>query len=188
MAIPMPPSHPSPDGAEYESVEPDLFPEIAASKKRAFLLAYLTCGRTLTAAVLAGISERSHYYWLVKDEAYVTAFKRAQTLAAHLLEDEIWRRGRDGVEVPIYHQGVQVGTRKEYSDTLLIFAAKGAMPDKYRESSRVEHSLSPALMALHASWQEAAAFQTPDGPVVEGEYQPYPSPFGCTRSCPWRRI
>ena len=33
----------------------------------------------------------------------------------------------------VYHQGKRVGTRHKYSDVLLIFLLKGALPAKYRD-------------------------------------------------------
>ena len=46
----------------------------------------------------------------------------------------------DGVEEPVYHQGVCIDTIHKYSDTLLIFLLKGHAPAKYRENHRVEHT------------------------------------------------
>ena len=57
--------------------------------------------------------------------------------AADLLEEEARRRAHDGVDEPVWFQGVQCGTVRKYSDTLLIFLLKGAKPDKYRERSSV---------------------------------------------------
>jgi hypothetical protein len=50
--------------------------------------------------------------------------------------------------------GVQVGTERHYSDTLLIFAAKGAMPEKYcRDRVGTTHNISPTMAALMQQWQ-----------------------------------
>ena len=43
------------------------------------------------------------------------------------------RRAIEGVDKPVFHNGKVVGSIREYSDTLLIFALKGSMPSKYRE-------------------------------------------------------
>jgi hypothetical protein len=47
------------------------------------------------------------------------------------------RRGVTGYDKPVYQQGRLVGTVREYSDTLLIFALKARAPDRYREIRHV---------------------------------------------------
>jgi hypothetical protein len=105
-----------------------LFPEISASKKRAFLSAFAQLGKREAAAAALGIDIRTHRYWMQKDVVYVEAFKRAEAVVADRIEDEIFRRGVEGIERGVWYHGVQVGTERHYSDTLLIFAAKGACP------------------------------------------------------------
>ena len=46
----------------------------------------------------------------------------------------------------VYHMGEVVGTEREYSDTLLIFLLKGAMPEKYHENVKLEHDGSAELL------------------------------------------
>ena len=70
------------------------------------------------------------------------------------LEDEAVRRGVEGVERGIYHNGKRIATECEYSDTLLIFLLKGAMPEKYRERRETMHTISPALEELRQQWQD----------------------------------
>jgi hypothetical protein len=53
----------------------------------------------------------------------------------------------------VFWQGQQVATVKDYDTTLLLFAAKGAMPEKYRDHVNNTHDVSPALAALMAQWQ-----------------------------------
>jgi hypothetical protein len=130
-----------------------LFPTIQHPKKRAFLTAFVTCGIRKRAAELAGCDRKMHLIWLRDDPVHATAFEEAQRLCAHLIEDEIVRRGVEGIERGVWHDGEQVGTERHYSDTLLIFAAKGAMPEKYKERRETEHTVSPALLALQREWE-----------------------------------
>ena len=109
------------------------FPEITHIKKRAFLSAYAQLGSIARAAHTAEVNRRSHTNWL-QDDAYAKAFTLAQEMACDMLEAEAIRRAKEGVEEPVFHQGKQVATIRKYSDTLLIFLPKGAMPHKYRES------------------------------------------------------
>ena len=54
------------------------------------------------------------------------------------LEDEAHRRAFEGVPEPVFHQGVECGSVRKYSDTLAIFLLKAHRPEKYRENSRME--------------------------------------------------
>lgn len=60
--------------------------------------------------------------------------------AAEVLEQEAWRRAVTGTLKPVYQGGEQVGTVREYSNTLMIFLLKGANPEKYRERVQQQHS------------------------------------------------
>jgi hypothetical protein len=140
-----------------------LFPEILHPKKRAFLAAFVTCGRRGRAAEVAGVKHQHYLYWFATDPAFSEAFARAERLCTHLIEDEILRRGLEGIDKPVFWQGRQVATVKDYDTTLLIFAAKGAMPEKYKDRVDQTHKLSPAMQALMAQWQaiKAAPVQEP---------------------------
>ena len=102
-------------------------------KKRAFLAAFGEVGTVTRAAEIADIVRATHYNWLKDDSDYVEAFKQAEGRAADRLEQEARRRAVEGTEKPVFQGGKLVGTIREYSDTLLIFLMKGAMPEKYKE-------------------------------------------------------
>lgn len=126
-------------------------------KQLAFLAAYALTGNISRAAQSAQIDRTNHYDWL-GDPAYAQRFEEAKREAAELLEAEARRRAVEGIEEPVIYQGElcpevatdpETGERRltgkpltvrKYSDTLLIFLLKGAMPDKYRENAKVEHS------------------------------------------------
>ncbi|NPV80809.1 MAG: hypothetical protein HPY52_11115 [Firmicutes bacterium] len=113
--------------------------EIQHPKKRAFLAAFGQVGNLTQAAEIAGINRNTHYDWM-QDPEYAEAFEVAKKEAADRLEAEARRRAVEGVEEPVYYQGQVCGTVRRYSDTLLIFLLKGALPDKYKE--RVANELS----------------------------------------------
>jgi hypothetical protein len=115
------------------------------------------------AAAAIGIDLRTHRYWMQKDAVYVEAFQRAEAVVADRIEDEMFRRGVEGVERGVWYNGVQVGTERHYSDTLLIFAAKGAMPEKYRDRVDTTDHVSPTLAALMEQWK--ALRDAPQPPV-----------------------
>jgi len=116
------------------------FPEIEDPKKRAYLVGYIG-GRTLdAAAAAAGVSLRTGWNWRHSqdDPAFLAAWRQADALHGERMESVAWGRGMNGWDEPVYQGGKLVGTKRLYSDTLLIFSLKGAMPQKYRE--RFEHS------------------------------------------------
>jgi hypothetical protein len=115
--------------------EPD---EIGHAKKAAFLAAYSQLGNLTAAAKASDVHRQRHYEWMKDDPDYPERFKQAHAEACDHLESEARRRAVEGVEKPVFHKGVICGTVQEYSDTLLIFLMKGALPEKYRE--RMEHS------------------------------------------------
>src|SRR5215510_12673110 len=107
------------------------------ARLRVLLETYAATGRVKQACAVAGISRESHYKRLETDPAYQKAFARAQQQLGDVIEDELFRRGIDGE-----------------SDALLMFLARGFMPDKYKDRSSIEHSgtinLAERLQAARA--------------------------------------
>lgn len=114
------------------------FSHIRHPKKRAFLAAYAELGVQTRAARAAHVHRTSVLIWKNQDEEFAAALEVARDLAGDALEDAAIERGRYGIDRPIFHQGKICGKVREYSDTLLIFALKGAKPEKYRERFSAE--------------------------------------------------
>ncbi len=113
-------------------------PRKTEDSRAAFLAAYGELGNIKQAAKKAGISRDTHYAWLKDDPDYAKTFELAREEAVETLEAEARRRAVEGVNRPVYQGGEQVGTVRDYSDTLLIFLLKGAAPSKYRDTARVQ--------------------------------------------------
>ena len=124
-------------------------------KQRAFLGAYRLCANVRAAARLARCARSQHYWWL-KQPAYAEAFADAREEACDALKSEAWRRAVKGVVKPIYYQGDIVGTVKEYSDNLLMFLMKAAMPE-YRDNVKIEHDGSAELLQKLVAGRARAA-------------------------------
>ena len=75
-------------------------------------------------------------------------------MAADAAEDRIAELGMDGYEEGVWHQGQLVGTQRKYLPMLLLAYVNAAKSWKYRYRSEVEHTISPALLALQAQWQQ----------------------------------
>ena len=118
-----------------KKTKPDSSKMTAAKKKRqdAFLKEFKICATVTHAVRAARIGRQTHYDWLKKDEEYQVAFAEAEIAATDALVAEARRRATEGVEEPVYYKGEVVKIIKKYSDTLLIFLLKGALPEVYRE-------------------------------------------------------
>jgi hypothetical protein len=125
----------------------DEIPHPKRLRQIAFLAAYRRTGVVTRAAAAVGIARETHYDWL-EEEGYREEFRAATIEAGAVLEETAIQRAVDGWEEPVYHDGKVVGTIRKYSDTLLIFALKGAMPHKYRERATIEHDASPVIKRL----------------------------------------
>lgn len=98
-----------------------------------FLEGLRTHGCITLAAKTAGISREAAYWRRGKNPVYAAAWAEALELAADRLEMEARRRAVDGWDEPIFHQGLQVGVVRKYSDRLLEVLLRGAR-EKFRTS------------------------------------------------------
>jgi hypothetical protein len=105
-----------------------------------FLEAYRTTASVASAARIAGLRRESHYDRLANDPAYQKAFARAKEELSDTIEGELFRRAIRGEKEPVFYRGKKVATVTRRSDSLLMFIAKGAMPNKYRENVTTEHT------------------------------------------------
>lgn len=109
-------------------------------KKTAFLAAFAEVGNITRAAEIAKVSRQAHYEWMKEDPDYPAMFRDADQQACDRLEQEARRRAVEGTNKPVFHKGEQCGVIREYSDTLLIFLLKGALPEKYKD--RVQQDIN----------------------------------------------
>jgi hypothetical protein len=119
----------SPLGSQFDSIQ--------HPKKRAYLLALAQTGVCLRACRDAGVHRTSVWLWCQDDGTFAAFEQHAKKLGAETLVQEAYRRAVEGIDKPVYYEGKRVDTIKEYSDTLLIFLLKGALPDIYRERYEV---------------------------------------------------
>ena len=106
-------------------------------KQRLFLDAYAEQANVMVAAKMAGIHRTTVYVWLETDEDFSFAYNQAKEDAKDTLRAEIYRRGKEGWDEPVYQMGYLAGKVRKYSDTLLIFHAKMLMAE-YRDKQQLE--------------------------------------------------
>ena len=63
------------------------------------------------------------------------------------LEAEIFRRGVSGTDKPVFYQGVECGSIREYSDRLLELMAKRHIPE-YRDKGQVDLNVSGGVLVV----------------------------------------
>jgi len=107
----------------------------------AFVAALEDVGLATTAAARIGADLRELYLRRKNDGDFRQAWEEAQELYVDRLEAEAYRRGVEGWEEPVFHNGVQVGAIRKYSDQLLVAQLKGRRPRVYRERVDVEQNL-----------------------------------------------
>lgn len=115
------------------------YPEITDPAKRTFLAALTVMPRIGRACKLAGITPKTAWNWRTNpdDPLFLEAFQRAQQIGAERIVSEIVRRGVEGYEKPVWHNGQLAGTERVYSDQLLVAAGKVLMPERFAEQRRI---------------------------------------------------
>lgn len=121
------------------------------AQQTAFLEAYLEHGVIGSAAEAIGISRSRHYEWLEDLERfpdYGARFADTHENAVDRLELEALRRGREGVEEPVFGKKYDelgrpcgsevVGHIRRYSDRMLELMLKARRPGVFRERVSAE--------------------------------------------------
>lgn len=146
--------------------------ELTEEKKERFLAALVETGGNVTRAAREAKMDKSWLYALKHDSKdFSEAWDLAVRVGVFGLEDEAIRRAKEGVEEPLAYKGQIQGkyvdkygvpcdpdeqgatfvpnTITRYSDTLLMFLLKGAMPEKYRDNVNLMNNgkdLPPPVM------------------------------------------
>jgi hypothetical protein len=116
-------------------------------RQELFLEAFSVVGSVAAACAETGIPVATVESWALRD---LHGFKKRKDWAGQhalgLIEAEIDRRGRVGIDKPVFWRGQQVDTVKEYSDNLLMFRAKRLDP-AYKDNYRAPES-TPNVVTL----------------------------------------
>ena len=104
--------------------------------------------------------------WAAADAEFAAALANAREEAADYAEYELWRRGVEGVEKPVYYQGVVVGAYREYSDQLLLAQVRKLRPAEWREQQAVDvRARVQADVGMTVTHQEAVRAHLSDADV-----------------------
>lgn len=129
-------------------------PVILQKQKEIFLEQLARTGNVTSAARMAGwkyptIAEQHRDI----DADFAYAWIDAKRRANDALEAEARRRAVEGVQEPVFHQGVAVGSVTKYSDKLLETILKAEMPEKYREM-QASDAEQPGVLVIPRSSKE----------------------------------
>ncbi|MEO5598607.1 MAG: hypothetical protein ABIQ66_08305, partial [Novosphingobium sp.] len=83
------------------------------------------------------------------------AWDAALALGVQRLEDVAMERALLGVEVPVYHFGAVVGTRRVYNDRLLMFILRNRAPKRFAADGKGYDTQTQSQLArLKAQWRK----------------------------------
>lgn len=90
-----------------------------------------------------------------KGGEFRAAWEAALALGVQRLEDVAMERAIHGVEVPVYHFGQIVGTRRVYNDRLLMFLLRNRAPERFAaDGAKALSAVDQALLArLKREWR-----------------------------------
>ena len=100
-------------------------PDMRRLWTNAFLAALSVHGVMSRAAEAAGVDRTTPWRRRESDPEFAKACQEAIDQAADALETEARRRALEGIVEDVYHQGVVVGQKRNYSDSLLALLLKG---------------------------------------------------------------
>lgn len=107
------------------------------NRRQAYIDALRTDGEANFARIEVGVSDETVAAHRKKDAEFDAACEDALHTYRKRFIDELVRRGVDGVEKPVFHNGEVVGHVTEYSDRLLLEHLK-VVDRRYREKLQLE--------------------------------------------------
>ena len=120
--------------------------------QRRFIEALADTGSVTSACRAVGRSDQSAYALRRHPEgkSFRKAWQAALACGVKRIEDVAMDRALNGVEVPVYHFGEIVGTRRVYNDYLLMFMLRNRAPKRFAaDSARGMSGVDKHVLARH---------------------------------------
>jgi transposase-like protein len=114
--------------------------EYSLSTRERFIAELKATANVSRSAAAIAINRRTAYDWRRQYPDFAEEWDQAIECAVDELEAEARRRAFTGVEEPVFYKGEECGYIRKYSDKLLELLLKAHLPNKYRESVKVEVS------------------------------------------------
>jgi len=136
-------------------------------RQRGFIEALADIGSVRAAAHAVNMTPEGAYQLRRHPEAaeFRKAWEAALALGVQRLEDAAMDRALNGVEVPVYHFGAVVGTRRVYNDRLLMFLLRNRAPKRFAADSlntgdaATRSQLARLKREWRQEWEEERAVQ-----------------------------
>jgi hypothetical protein len=125
----------------------------SADQWRRFLDGIASFFSVSRACLDAGISRSAAYARRDRDPKFAEQWEEARRIGAEVIEDEMVRRGVEGVERPVFFEGKQVATVREFSDATRLALAKGALAKRYGNRLEID-----ATVAVEV-WERETEFE-----------------------------
>lgn len=129
-----------------------------AERQRGFVEALADTGSVRAAAHAVNMTPESAYQLRRHPEGreFRKAWEHALKLGVQQLEDIAMDRARYGVEVPVYHFGEVVGSRRVYNDALLMFLLRNRAGGRFSADSwqNADAATAAKLKRLRAQWRK----------------------------------
>ena len=126
---------------------------LTPEKKAQFLALLSEYGNVTRAAEGAELVRVYLYQARKNDPEFAAEWEEAAKIGAARLEDEARLRAVEGWQEPVWYQGVQCGTVRKFSDTLLICLLKAHHPDKYRENIKQTVEGGDTPVSISFKWK-----------------------------------
>jgi len=126
-----------------------------AERQRAFIAALAETGSVTHAARRINMASEGAYYLRRQPgaEGFRAAWSAALAHGVQRLTDIAIDRAIDGVPVPVFHKGEQVGERRWYNDKLLMFLLKHHLPALYGPPLPPSPRDKEAIARLKQQWE-----------------------------------
>lgn len=115
--------------------------------QRKFIEVLADTGLVSAAAHAVDMSEQSAFRLrrAPGGESFARAWEAATSAAATRLIDVAFTRAIDGVDMPVFDRdGCRIGSKRQYSDRLMMFLLRAYRPDRFRHAHRDERAASEA--------------------------------------------
>jgi len=153
-----------------KSLKPNKQGRFTTQKKKKLLeLVKRNGGNVSAAAAKVGVSPATVHYHQRVDPVFKDKLELSKLEAMNDVEEAITHRGLEGVDDPVYYQGEQVGTRKVYSDTLLMERARALNPERYGRKSQVD--ITGNLTVEHKARTKLASLLGLELDIEDAEYE-----------------
>lgn len=157
------------------SLKPNKQGRFTCQKKKKLLeLVKRNGGNVSAAAAKVGVSPATVHYHQRVDPVFKDKLELSKLEAMNDVEEAITHRGLDGVDDPVFYQGEIVGSRKVYSDSLLMERARALNPERYGRKSQVDINANVSIE--HKARSKLASLLGIE--IEEGEYEVVPNESG----------